>query len=79
MLTDKGLTMNAIAAQITEEFGGEMHVIYTDDNAENLVLRVRHACLGLTLSRHSVSERSAALQLSRLISGFGPVLPLPPQ
>ncbi len=57
MLTDKGLTMNAIAAQITEEFGGEMHVIYTDDNAENLVLRVRHACLRLIPSAHSVSRR----------------------
>lgn len=40
MLTDKGLTMNQIATTITQEFGEEMHVIYTDDNAPKHILRV---------------------------------------
>jgi len=40
MLTDKGLNMSRIADTITSEFGDEMSVIFTDDNAPKHILRV---------------------------------------
>lgn len=40
MLTDKGLNMSRIADTITSEFGEEMSVIFTDDNAPKHILRV---------------------------------------
>ena len=44
MLTDKGLNMSRIADTITSEFGDEMSVIFTDDNAPKHILRVSFAC-----------------------------------
>ncbi|KAL0051000.1 hypothetical protein WJX82_000334 [Trebouxia sp. C0006] len=41
MLTDKGLNMSRIADTITSEFGDEMSVIFTDDNAPKHILRIR--------------------------------------
>lgn len=42
-MTDKKLTMEAIADKIHQGFGDDLHVIYTDDNAEKLVFRLRIA------------------------------------
>eukprot|EP00698_Gefionella_okellyi_P018051 TRINITY_DN5380_c0_g1_i1.p1 TRINITY_DN5380_c0_g1~~TRINITY_DN5380_c0_g1_i1.p1 ORF type:complete len:1783 (+),score=341.44 TRINITY_DN5380_c0_g1_i1:59-5407(+) len=41
MMTDKKLHMDDIAQKIQEEFDKELHVIFTDDNADTLVLHVR--------------------------------------
>lgn len=46
MLTDKGLNMSRIADTITSEFGEEMSVIFTDDNAPKHILRVSQSTLG---------------------------------
>ena len=40
MMVDKKLTMSQVAEKITTEFGDELHCIFSDDNAENLILRV---------------------------------------
>lgn len=48
MLTDKGLNMSRIADTITSEFGEEMSVIFTDDNAPKHILRVRMCCCSVT-------------------------------
>ncbi|CAD5225568.1 unnamed protein product [Bursaphelenchus okinawaensis] len=40
-MTDKKLTMESIARRITEGFGSDLHVIYTDDNSEDLVFHIR--------------------------------------
>lgn len=40
-MTDKKLTMEAIADKIHQGFGDDLNVIYTDDNAEKLVFRIR--------------------------------------
>ena len=42
-MTDKKLTMEAIADKIHQGFGEDLNVIYTDDNAEKLVFRIRIA------------------------------------
>ncbi|TKR81910.1 hypothetical protein L596_015707 [Steinernema carpocapsae] len=42
-MTDKKLTMEAIAEKIQHGFGDDLNVIYTDDNAEKLVFRLRIA------------------------------------
>ena len=41
MMVDKKLSIANIAQKITDEFGDELHVVFSDDNAEKLVLRVR--------------------------------------
>ena len=58
MLTDKGLNMSRIADTITSEFGEEMSVIFTDDNAPKHILRVSclHAQRGLFSSNAKVEE-----------------------
>ncbi len=40
-MTDKKLTMEAIADRIHQGFGEDLNVIYTDDNADKLVFRIR--------------------------------------
>lgn len=40
-MTDKKLTMEQIAEKIQKGFGSDLHVIYTDDNAEKLVFHIR--------------------------------------
>lgn len=40
-MTDKKLTMEAIAEKIHNGFGDDLNVIYTDDNADKLVFRLR--------------------------------------
>uniref|UniRef100_A0A914V7A1 DNA-directed RNA polymerase n=1 Tax=Plectus sambesii TaxID=2011161 RepID=A0A914V7A1_9BILA len=40
-MTDKKLTMEAIADKIHQGFGEDLNVIYTDDNADTLVFRIR--------------------------------------
>ncbi|XP_067948896.1 DNA-directed RNA polymerase II subunit RPB1-like [Watersipora subatra] len=40
-MTDKKLTMEQIAEKITAGFGEDLNVIFNDDNAEKLVLRIR--------------------------------------
>lgn len=40
-MTDKKLTMEAIAEKIHKGFGDDLHVIYTDDNADKLVFHIR--------------------------------------
>ncbi len=41
MMVDKKLTMGDIAEKIDREFNDELHCIFSDDNAEKLILRVR--------------------------------------
>ncbi|OQR92170.1 DNA-directed RNA polymerase II largest subunit [Achlya hypogyna] len=41
MMADKNLEMKEIAAQIESEYGQDLSCIYTDDNADKLVLRIR--------------------------------------
>ena len=40
-MTDKKLTMEMIADKVSKGFGDDLHVIYTDDNAEKLVFHLR--------------------------------------
>lgn len=40
-MTDKKLSMEQIADKIHEGFRDDLNVIYTDDNAEKLVFRLR--------------------------------------
>ena len=41
LMLDKNLSMQAIGQRIEEEFGKDTHIIFTDDNAQELVLRLR--------------------------------------
>ena len=41
LMVDKKLDMGTIASRMESEFGGDLHLVFTDDNAEELVLRVR--------------------------------------
>ncbi|GMF25445.1 unnamed protein product [Phytophthora lilii] len=41
MMADKKLTMGEIAAQVESEYGQDLSCIFTDDNADRLVLRIR--------------------------------------
>ncbi len=41
MMVDKKLSMSDIAERIDREFTDELHCIFSDDNAEKLILRVR--------------------------------------
>lgn len=58
MLTDKGLNMSRIADTITSEFGEEMSVIFTDDNAPKHILRVSPI-----RSQHSAASSTVLLVL----------------
>ena len=40
MMVDKKLSMSDVTEKITTEFGDELHCIFSDDNAEKLILRV---------------------------------------
>ena len=55
MLTDKGLNMSRIADTITSEFGDEMSVIFTDDNAPKHILRVSFLLLFTSTSSSTIS------------------------
>ena len=41
MMADKKITMQEIAHQIEQEYGNDLGCIYTDDNADRLILRIR--------------------------------------
>lgn len=41
MMADKKLTMSEIASQIESEYGQDIGCIFTDDNADRLILRIR--------------------------------------
>uniref|UniRef100_A0A7S3NMX3 DNA-directed RNA polymerase subunit n=1 Tax=Aureoumbra lagunensis TaxID=44058 RepID=A0A7S3NMX3_9STRA len=41
LIADKKLKMADIAAAISREYGDDLHTLYSDDNAEKLVLRIR--------------------------------------
>jgi len=41
MMTDKKLTMQDIAERILHDFGSDLNVIFNDDNADKLILRIR--------------------------------------
>ena len=65
MMVDKKLTMSQVAEKITTEFGDELHCIFSDDNAENLILRVGTIAAtlraaGLQRSNHSACARRLA-------------------
>lgn len=40
-MTDKKMSMEHIADKIQQGFGDDLNVIYTDDNADKLVFRLR--------------------------------------
>ena len=69
MMVDKKLTMGDVAERIDREFNDELHCIFSDDNAEKLILRVRasspHALH--TLDRTSVWSSPFRLIFVRLI------------
>lgn len=71
MLTDKGLNMSRIADTITSEFGDEMSVIFTDDNAPKHILRVRLLSPSVQQNLLSACGQLAA-QLSVYPQAFGP-------
>jgi hypothetical protein len=50
MMVDKKLSMSDIAERIDSEFTDELHCIFSDDNAEKLILRVRPPALALCVS-----------------------------
>ena len=41
MMIDKNLTLSYITDKINQEFGDDLSVIFSDDNAEKLILRIR--------------------------------------
>ena len=40
-MIDKNLSMNEIYDRISSEYPGELHCIYSDDNDDKLILRIR--------------------------------------
>ncbi len=40
-MTDKSLTMEQISGKVSQGFGDCLKIIFNDDNAEKLVLRIR--------------------------------------
>lgn len=72
MLTDKGLNMSRIADTITSEFGEEMSVIFTDDNAPKHILRVSpcQTMLFPAACQLKCSVRMAAVLLFLLVFCF---------
>ena len=40
-MVDKNLTMETVAERINSEFAGDLKCIFSDDNAERLILRIR--------------------------------------
>ena len=53
MMVDKKLSMSDIAERIDSEFTDELHCIFSDDNAEKLILRVQPCPLPSLLQRQS--------------------------
>ena len=47
-MVDKKLSMSDIAERIDSEFTDELHCIFSDDNAEKLILRVHEPLLPAT-------------------------------
>ena len=41
VVADKKLRMADVATTVADEYGADLHCIYADDNADQLVLRVR--------------------------------------
>ena len=41
MILDKKLTVDRVAARIVEEYEDFLNIIFSDENAQNLVLRIR--------------------------------------
>ena len=41
MMLDKKLTTSTVAEKVGEAMGNQLHVIFSEDNAEKLVLRIR--------------------------------------
>ncbi len=56
--------MESIADKIHQGFGDDLHVIYTDDNAEKLVFRIRIT--------NSDSEKSTGVTFFSLYVCVGP-------
>ncbi|KAI6236689.1 DNA-directed RNA polymerase subunit [Aphelenchoides besseyi] len=57
-MTDKKLTMEGISRKIIEGFGNDLQVIYSDDNADNLVFHIR-------LTKHP-QEKQAEEQMDKM-------------
>lgn len=58
MMVDKKLSMSDIAERIDSEFTDELHCIFSDDNAEKLILRVREPLLPDTAPKDHYWPRS---------------------
>lgn len=54
MMTDKKLTMQDIAERIVRNFGEDLNVIFNDDNADKLILRIR--IMGMFLIEKLLNE-----------------------
>lgn len=63
MMVDKKLSMSDIAERIDREFTDELHCIFSDDNAEKLILRVR--CCSTAHDPGCIHAAVAALNCSR--------------
>lgn len=48
MILDKKLSVDRVASRITEEYESFLNVMFSDENAETLVLRIRWASAGGT-------------------------------
>ena len=70
MLTDKGLNMSRIADTITSEFGEEMSVIFTDDNAPKHILRVSLFNSLLLPAQIEYSARTTATPAGALLQWY---------
>jgi DNA-directed RNA polymerase II subunit RPB1 len=60
-MADKELTMKAVAECIGDEYGSDLNVIYNDDNADKLVLRIRIMNDDETAMRSAQDEAGAAV------------------
>ncbi|KFD52478.1 hypothetical protein M513_06675 [Trichuris suis] len=56
-MTDKKMTMESVAEKIHQAFGDDLLVIYTDDNADNLIFRIRIMNSGISEDKDGVDEQ----------------------
>ncbi|EGP87916.1 unnamed protein product [Zymoseptoria tritici ST99CH_1A5] len=61
-LLDKGLTVTNVADKIKEVFGGDVAVIFSDDNADEQVIRVRMITGGRDKENESEEEQEDTLK-----------------
>ena len=71
VMIDKRLCMRDIGDRIVDFYGGDIQCIYTDDNAEELVLRIRILRDATTGEAPGVSEGGAGTQPTVVVKDYG--------